>query len=281
VPIIANGFRALGLIVAAEAFGSATAVEADHVTYGWIFFSLVLIALILIGRTFSDRDSADVQEPAPSAVRYAAPNMSQLSAAGVLALVLAAIGPAVGYAFDSSPVPVALKSQGPAVGGGWQAVAQTPQDWRPRVVRADKEIVDSFSDGFVQVDRFVALYLPHGRENNLIRSDNRVADMERWSIAGRGRPTVRIGGRDVRVIETELAGGGGARRLVWSFYALDGIATSTVLEAKQHEVKAYIERSGCPSAFIAVSVDLNSAAGPDTLARYLAAMQPLPSYLCR
>jgi EpsI family protein len=173
-----------------------------------------------------------------------------------------------------------LKSEGPAVGAGWQRVSQVPQDWRPRVVRADREIVESFSNGSAQVDRFVALYLPHGRENNLIRSDNRVADMERWSIAGRGRPTVRIGGRDVRVVETELAGGGGARRLVWSFYALDGIATSTVLEAKRHEVKAYFDRSGCPSAFIAVAVDLNSAAGPEALERYLAAMEPLPAYLC-
>ena len=139
------------------------------------------------------------------------------------------------------------------MGGGWQRVAtRVTEDWRPRVVRADKEMVETFSDGSQQVDRFVALYLPHGRDNNLIRSDNRVADMERWSIAGRGRPTVRIGGRNVRVIETELAGGGGARRLVWSFYVLDGIVTSNVLEAKQHQVKAYFERSGCPSAFTAL-----------------------------
>ena len=280
VPIIANGFRALGLIAAAEAFGSATAVEADHVTYGWIFFSLVLIALILIGRSFSDRDGGNAQKEAMPIVRRAAPpHAGQLSAAGVLALMLAALGPAIGYAFDASPALVALKAQGPAVGGGWQIVAGTPEDWRPRVVRADKEFAESFSDGSAQVDRFVALYLPHGRENNLIRSDNRVADMERWSVAGRGRPTVRIGGRDVRVVETELVGGGG-RRLVWSFYALDGIATSTVLEAKQHQVKAYFERSGCPSAFIAVAVDLNSAADRETLARYLAAMEPLPLYLC-
>lgn len=279
VPIIANGFRALGLIVAAEVFSSAAAVEADHVTFGWIFFSLVLIALILIGRSFSDRPDAE-QSAAAAGASYVAPNTRKLATAAVLALALAAVGPAVGYAFDSSPVPVALQQQGPAVGEGWQAGAPFPESWRPRVVRADREITESFSNGAEKVDRFVALYLPHGRENNLIRSDNRVADMERWSIAGRKRPMVRIGGREVRVNETELLGGGGARRLIWSFYALDGIVTSTVLEAKQHEVRAYFERSGCPSAFVAVAVDLNSAAGPETLQRYLAAMEPLPAYLC-
>jgi exosortase A len=55
VPILANGLRAFGLIAAAEAFGSAAAVEADHITYGWVFFSVVLVALIGIGKSFSDR----------------------------------------------------------------------------------------------------------------------------------------------------------------------------------------------------------------------------------
>ena len=280
VPIIANGFRALGLIVAAQAFGSAAAVEADHVTYGWIFFSLVLIALIFIGRSFSDRDTAAPTERAPVVPSRGGATPAQLSAAGILALLLAALGPAVGYAFDASPVPVALKQQGPEVGGSWQRLATTPEEWRPRVIRADKEVAESFSDGAAEVDRFVALYLPHGRENNLIRSDNRVADMERWAIGGRGRPNVQIGGRQVRVNETQLVGARGTRRLVWSFYVLDGIVTSTILEAKQHQVRAYFARSGCPSAFMAVSADANDPAARQTLQRYLNAIEPLQPYLC-
>jgi exosortase A len=52
VPVIANGFRALGLVVLAHILGSATAVETDHVLYGWLFFSIVTFALILIGLPF-------------------------------------------------------------------------------------------------------------------------------------------------------------------------------------------------------------------------------------
>ena len=62
VPIVANGLRAFGLIMAAEAFGTAAAIEADHVTYGWFFFSVVLMILILIGRLFSDRNDDPIAE---------------------------------------------------------------------------------------------------------------------------------------------------------------------------------------------------------------------------
>ena len=55
VPIAANGMRALGIIVLAHLEGSAAAVEADHVLYGWFFFTLVIILLIAIGMTFAQK----------------------------------------------------------------------------------------------------------------------------------------------------------------------------------------------------------------------------------
>jgi len=55
VPIVANGLRALGIIVLAHIEGSPAAVEADHVLYGWLFFTLVIIILIAIGMTFAQK----------------------------------------------------------------------------------------------------------------------------------------------------------------------------------------------------------------------------------
>ncbi|MCS6855382.1 MAG: exosortase, partial [Elioraea sp.] len=52
VPIVANGVRALGIVVAAEYIASAEAAAADHVIYGWGFFSAVILLLILAGLPF-------------------------------------------------------------------------------------------------------------------------------------------------------------------------------------------------------------------------------------
>ncbi len=62
VPVIANGFRALGIIWLGYAEGSAKAAATDHVLYGYIFFSIVLLIIILLGLPFRE-DHAPPQLP--------------------------------------------------------------------------------------------------------------------------------------------------------------------------------------------------------------------------
>ena len=54
VPIIANGFRGLGIVYLGYILGSAQAAAADHILYGWIFFSLVILLLIALGLPFRE-----------------------------------------------------------------------------------------------------------------------------------------------------------------------------------------------------------------------------------
>ena len=52
VPIIANGMRVMGIVVYGYILGNAEAAIADHLIYGWVFFSIVSIILILLGLPF-------------------------------------------------------------------------------------------------------------------------------------------------------------------------------------------------------------------------------------
>ena len=52
MPVIANGFRALGIIWLGHELGSAQAAAADHVLYGWLFFSIIILALAAGGAPF-------------------------------------------------------------------------------------------------------------------------------------------------------------------------------------------------------------------------------------
>ncbi len=52
IPIVANGVRALGIVVLGHVLGSAEAAATDHVLYGWLFFSIVIMLLILAGLPF-------------------------------------------------------------------------------------------------------------------------------------------------------------------------------------------------------------------------------------
>jgi exosortase A len=280
VPIIANGFRALGLIAAAEAFGSAAAIEADHVTYGWIFFSLVLVALIFIGRTFSDRDPNELSSatlklgqgpPAPSRA---------LALAGGLAVLLAAFGPAAGAVLDGSMMAASLPLAAPSVAPPWQKISKTA-DWRPVVISPGREFAESFTSEAGPVDRFIALYPYGGRESNLIRSENRISNSDVWPVVSRKTTLAHIAGKKIAVNSAIIASGA-KRQLVWWFYALDGTATASLANVKLHQARAYFRRDACPSALIAAASDAsNPEAATQALDAFFGAMENPATYLCR
>ena len=65
VPIVANGLRALGIVVLGHVLGSAQAAATDHVLYGWIFFSLVILLLIVLGLPFRQDNELGAANRAP------------------------------------------------------------------------------------------------------------------------------------------------------------------------------------------------------------------------
>lgn len=107
VPIIANGFRALGIVGLGHILGSAQAAATDHVLYGWIFFSIVILVLIGLGLPFRE-DQVNREPPvAPDAARHpSAPTAWAPTAwrnalvAGGIVVVLAAISPTVAMALN-------------------------------------------------------------------------------------------------------------------------------------------------------------------------------------
>jgi exosortase A len=98
VPIVANGIRVLGIVVLGHYLGSAEAVEADHVVYGWVFFSVVILALILLGLPFrEDHRAWTITAPPEEPSAYAA----RQALFGTVALLLfAAMGPALAVRID-------------------------------------------------------------------------------------------------------------------------------------------------------------------------------------
>ena len=90
LPIVANGLRALGLIVLAHVEGSAAAALADHVLYGWIFFTLVTLLLIAIGMTFAEGPRRIAASPAVSPALASRLRIGATMAAGLLLAMLGA-----------------------------------------------------------------------------------------------------------------------------------------------------------------------------------------------
>jgi exosortase A len=102
VPIIANGFRVMGIVILGYWLGDAKAATADHLIYGWVFFSLVSVILILLGLPFRQEVpafAAPVEDPGYSGGQQR--RIAAVAAAGILfvamlASPLATRGPVAG-----------------------------------------------------------------------------------------------------------------------------------------------------------------------------------------
>lgn len=281
VPIIANGLRAYALILMAHFLGSGAAIDADHLTFGWVFFSMVLVGLIVIGRSFADQGDEPVPPPALSPSQSPRPKSSQFLVAAVLAVVIAG-APLLAASTLLAPVTEVVAGTTPPVAAPWQSPGAVSSQWRPVVLGADAEFLESFQNGAATVHRFLALYVPRGRGDNLIRSQNRIADDDVFQRGPGSTVAVELGGQPVLANAAELAGPG-ERLLVWSFYAVDGKLTGSAAEAKWRQVLAYVTASRCRSAFVALATPIG-AAGPEAAAsvleNYLRAMEPIERFLC-
>jgi exosortase/archaeosortase family protein len=112
VPIFANGVRAIGIVYLGYLLNSTQAAAADHVIYGWVFFSFVILLLTLLGLPFR-QDGGEARSAEPEAAQA---TRSWPRGAMTMALVLvavAAVSPAVAAGLTlatlrPAPVPEAI-----------------------------------------------------------------------------------------------------------------------------------------------------------------------------
>jgi exosortase A len=279
VPIAANGIRALGIIVLAHLEGSAAAVEADHVLYGWFFFTLVIIILIAIGMTFAQK--IDRRIPVRS-TGWSKPAAWRFAVAIPAAVLLAVAGPAyaarLNALYPPSPLPAV---QAPVTAGSWHSASDAGADWRPAVNGADREFLEGFEEpGSGVVIRYVALYRLRAIGNALTMTGNRLVDDTKWHIAGYGQAEAAMGGQPTRVASTEIVSGQ-RRRLVWSFYVVDGEIAAGLMETRLLRARAVLLERAPVAAFVAISASMDDPKDPaeQQLTRFLAASQPFTEYL--
>ena len=98
IPVVANGFRALGIVTLGNILGSAEAAAADHLIYGWIFNSFVILLLILAGLPFREDQHERIATPSYTPPQSAS-RWSPLTAV-VLVGIVASSGPALALWFD-------------------------------------------------------------------------------------------------------------------------------------------------------------------------------------
>jgi len=232
-------------------------VGADHIIFGWIFFSIVMLILIGIGLTFSDKGIDEMPRLSDRSTFLNARLRGTLGmppVAAALAAVIVLAGPL--YAAQWSPGygdgrEIALAALKPAP--GWRKAESAPMYWRPEFVGADAESLTVYRKDKRYISVYIGYYARQGPGRELIAYVNKIAAPQPWTVASQRRAKLNLGPDSGDVIVARAL----ARsipRTIYYVYWIDGHFTVSRYEAKLFSALQKLRGGGRGAAVIALSV---------------------------
>ncbi|WP_296611307.1 exosortase A [Sphingomonas sp.] len=270
VPVLANGVRAFGTIYAAVLTSVEQATGYDHIVFGWVFFGLVMAAVLAIGWKWFDRaPDAPAFDPArlQGAVRW--PLDAIVAALLVLAVAAAFPGWSAAIAGRAQTLPQHIDL--PQVAGWTRAPVSTRAPWAPTYPGADHQLFGRYVDGGGNaVDLAIAVYGSQHQGKEMV---------------GFGIGVMQQDDRWVRVEDLDDLDGGTVMRItapgpverqVATWYRIGNVLTSDPKIVKLETLKAKL--LGGAQRAVAIHVSAEALPGHDpraAMAKFLAALGPL------
>jgi len=255
VPVIANGLRAFGTIFAAHLTSVEAATGMDHIVYGWVFFGLVMAAVIAIGWRWFDRDPDAPWFDAAALRRLPARRIDALVAAALvltLASGFAGLAGAVSGRAAVLPDRMAL----PTVPGWARTGPNLAAPWQPHYPNADHLVAGRYTDGQGRsVDLAIAVFGSQREGKELVSFGTGVLrEDDRW-VRVAGVPEI-AGGSAMRITAP-----GPVERVVATWYQIGSRITASPRDVKLETLKLKL-LGGSPRA-VAVHVSAQVLPGED------------------
>lgn len=285
VPLIGNGLRAYGIVMLAYLSDNEIATGVDHIVYGWVFVSLILLALLGFGVLLRDpEEEADeaaltmlatspednggtYQGPAPLSVGQIISSML----VSLTILVMLAGGTVVAQNVlrppdDTRDQPLASLG----VQSGWTATTFDEKAWRPAFPGADVERRASFQRGDRRIDTVTAYYHWQREGAEVVSWNNKLAADKKWHWLGQGSLEVNVDGHPL-TLPYSLYQDKNTRRSIAHFYWVAGEKITEPRLAKILQVKAALFGPRIDAAAVVLSTEYthDPKAGLATLRDFL------------
>lgn len=269
VPVIANGLRAFGTIYAAWWTSVEQATGFDHIVYGWVFFGLVMAAVLAIGWKWFDRDP-DAAWFDPMRLQKPAGRRVDAPIGALLVLTVASLFLGWSSLIDARAAKLPATIELPEV-PGWQRVAPARVPWSPHYPGADRTLIGRYADGQGRaVDLAVAVYATQheGRELvgfgiGAIRENDRWVRIEDEPSFARGAPM-------------RMTGPGRVEREVVTWYRVGSILTGSDKRVKLETLKAKLLGGNQAAVAVLVSAEqTDQVSTRDSIQAFLRALGPV------
>lgn len=268
--LLANGVRAFATIWVAHLTSIDAAVGFDHVVWGWLFFALVMTAIMAAAWPFFDRRPGDqsfdprVLQAASGAVTARSPRW-----AVVLALAIILAGPAWSHISARLGERPLAELRLPEVQGWHRARAAMRYPWTPHFAGADMLRQGHYEDGKGHsVDLVLIAYARQSEGRELIGFGQGATGPDgewAWTRPARAPATAR---------GEEITAPGPVARHVVSFYRVGkGVLTGSEGQVKLDTMKARLLGGDQRAVAILISAEDSEAAPADVaIEAFLAAL---------
>ena len=274
VPIIANGFRAYGIVMIAHFSDMKLALGVDHLIYGWVWFGIVIFIMFFIGSFWRDSEEEDTPLPVQTATSIDKKKL-QTSAVGVVLLTLA--WPAMAWVQSNSFVENLSVNIDLPTSGEWRELDESFTDWTPAYQAPAAELRKYYESNGRKVGLYLGLYINQKQDQELVNSQNVMIEQkhEVWAEKGKGKAPLDLDGQNVEVNESILRSYDQSL-YINHWYWIDGDNTSNAYLAKLIDAKMRLFSEKPTAVGIVVYTELGEKKEPakDTLQAFLDDMMP-------
>lgn len=248
-PIIANALRVYGIILTGYLTDMKHAVGADHLIYGGVFFSFVIICLIALGEFFRDKkNNLQQQTNAPNE----AVNVSILPAS---IACITALGAVYWYSLMSSNVVSAETRRSLSLDSAYLIQPAFAARWEPSFV----DPTDSFLGSVEGVDTYIAWYQVGYSRGELISSLNSFYHQDDWTIVSSRRIEFAQQESMPSLTFERISSPVGTNRLLTYWYVVDDRVFSNELHAKLYQLQLTLLGQIAHGGVVAVSMQVDAA----------------------
>lgn len=256
ISILANGMRALGIVLIGHVTNMEYGTGDDHTFYGWIFYGLVVFLIFYIGSYWRDEplDQRGFNNPQPSL--QPASNLKHITTVTVISfLVLAAAPLYVKLSTTALNHDKTEKSFDLAADiNGWRINKTSEIDWKPKIKNAVISYSGIYIHGTDQIQVTVAYYPDQSSDAELISSSNRLITFKSdW---------IRISSTKQQIaglsMKQSVLNRGEQKLLVWSWFRVGEQHTANPYIAKVLQVYNQIIHQRNDGAWIILATPINS-----------------------
>jgi exosortase A len=259
MPVLANAVRAFGTIYAAHLTSVEAATGFDHIVYGWVFFAIVMAAMMAGAWRWFDRSPDDPAfDPAALSAR---PRLTMhVAVAGALTLAVASLFPAWSATIAAKAAPLPPNITLPDVPGWTRVPIDTEAPWQPVYPAADHYLFGRYRDARGRsVDMGVAAFAGQSEGRELVAYGTGVlGEVTRWTRVADLAPI--DGGAAVRIVATGVDGRT-VERVVATWYRVGGIVTGSGTKVKIATVRDKLDGGSQTAVAVHLSAEGPGAVG--------------------